>query len=98
VADFVAGVPRLKVLTAGERARYGLTNPAFGDQIGVLDEGWCFRPSTFARHIPAAMHGWHPEVPSQQAVLLHRGAHPPTGPVRRTLDAYPVFEEALARG
>lgn len=98
VADFVAGVPRLRVVGDAERRAYGLTNPAFGDIIGVLDEGWCFEPSTFARHIPRAMHGYHPDVASQHAVLLHRGSHPPTPAARRTLDACAVFEEALARG
>jgi hypothetical protein len=98
VADFVAGVPHLRVVTDDERREYGLTDPSFGGVIGVLDEGWCFEPSTFARHIPRAMHGYHPDVPSQQAVLLHRGAHPPAGPVQRTVDAHAVFEAALARG
>jgi hypothetical protein len=81
-----------------ERARHGLTNPAFGDIVAVLDEGWCFQPSTFARHIPRAMHGYHPEVASQHAVLAHRGAHPPSLAATRTLDAYAVFEAALGRG
>jgi hypothetical protein len=98
VQDFVAGVPRLRVVTDAERATYGLTNPSFGDVIGVLDEGWCFEPSTFARHIPRAMHGYHPDVESQHAVLLHRGSHPPTLAPERTLEAFQVFEEALARG
>jgi hypothetical protein len=98
VADFAAGVPHLKVVTDDERAAFGITNPAFGDIVAVLDEGWCFEPSTFARHIPRAMHGYHPEVASQHAVLAHRGAHPPGGAPVRTLDAHRVFAEALAHG
>ncbi len=96
--DFLAGAPHVLVVAEAERRQYGLTDPAFGDMIGVLDEGWCFEPSTFARHIPRAMHGYHPAVSSQHAVLAYRGAHPPTGPVARTLDAYAVFAESLARG
>jgi hypothetical protein len=98
VHDFLAGVSHLSLVDSQERAHYGLTNPDFGDIIGVLDEGWCFEPSTFARHIPQAMHGYHPAVASQHAVLAHRGAHPPAASATRTLDAYAAFDEALARG
>jgi hypothetical protein len=98
LGDDLAGVDRLRLVAPAERQAYGLTNPAFGDLIGVLDEGWCFEPSTFARHIPRAMHGYHPDVPSQHALLAHRGAHPPTERPGRTLDAFALFDQALARG
>ncbi len=91
-------VPGLHRITRTERLEYGLQNPAFGDVIGVLAEGLCFEPSTFARHIPRAMHGYHPDVPSQHAVLLHRGQHPPKLVPRRTTDVFAILDEALACG
>jgi hypothetical protein len=96
VASTIAETPGLNLVTPAERAEYGLTRPEFGTHIAVLDEGLCFEPSTFARHIPAAMHGYHPDVPSQHALLLHRGTHTPEK-VARTIDVYGVLAESVAR-
>jgi hypothetical protein len=98
IADHLDRSAVASLVTHDERVAYGLVDPAFGDFIAVLDEGLCFRPSTFARNIPAAMHGYHPSVPSQHAVLLHRGANPPAGRVERTIEVYRVLDDALARG
>ncbi len=96
VAEEVAAVPGLTVITDAERQAYGLTNPDFGRIIAILDEGRCFEPSTFARHMPVAMHGYHPEVASQHAVLLHRGAHPPA-PADRTIEVFSILDASLTR-
>lgn len=98
IAEYIQASAVAHLITHDERIAWGLTSPAFGDFIAVLDEGLCFRPSTFARNIPAAMHGYHPDVASQHAVLLHRGAHPPDRPVARTLEVFEVLDKALGRG
>ncbi len=97
IAEHIQSSPVAHLVSHDERVAYGLTNPAFGDFIAVLDEGMCFKPSTFARNIPAAMHGYHPDVPSQHAVLLHQGAHPPKETATRTLDVFGVLDAALGR-
>jgi hypothetical protein len=94
LAAVAKATPHLALLTPDERRLYGVTDPAFGTHIGVLDEGYCFQPSTFARRIPAAMHGYHPDVASQHAVLLHRGADPPPS-VGRTRDVFHALDIAL---
>jgi len=73
VRDYLVHFGHGRVLTDAERREYGLTSPRFGDFIYVLNEGLAFEPSTFARHIPKGMHGYHPETPSQQGVLVHLG-------------------------
>jgi hypothetical protein len=98
IADFLARGQPWRPISRHERETYGLTRADFGDHIAVLREGRCFEPSTFARHIPAAMHGYHPDDPSQRAVLLHRGAHPPTRAVDRSIHVFGVLNEALGRG
>lgn len=98
IADYLTRSPVAALVSHEQRVAHGLTNPAFGDLIAVLDEGLCFQPSTFARHIPSAMHGYAPTVASQHAVLAHRGQHPPTQPVTRTRDVFAVLDELLARG
>lgn len=96
IADHIQRSEVAALVTHAERVAYGLTNPRFGDFIAVLDEGLCFRPSTFARNIPAAMHGYHPDAASQHAVLLHRGARPPAEAVARTIDVFGILDAALA--
>ncbi len=98
LTEMLRRIEPLHQLTAAERAEYGLRNLAFGDLIGVLEEGLCFEPSTFARHIPRAMHGYHPDAVSQHAVLLHCGRQPPTIAAQRTTDVFAILDKALARG
>jgi len=62
-----------QLVTDKEREIYGLTSARFGDLIFVLYEGLAFEPSTFARHRPAGMHGYHPLAPGQQAICVHYG-------------------------
>ncbi len=99
IAEYLGSSDVSRLIMQEEREQFGIANPAFGDFIAVLDEGMCFRPSTFARNIPAAMHGYHPDVESQHAVLAWRGpagAEPgPAERVTRTLHAYRILESAL---
>jgi hypothetical protein len=84
------------IVSHREREEYGLTSPRFGDFIYVLKEGLAFEPSTFARHIPKGMHGYHPEVPSQQAVVLHIGPRLVRRPPRVMRDVYHLMRSILA--
>ncbi|MBC8449714.1 MAG: alkaline phosphatase family protein [Chloroflexi bacterium] len=95
LADVLHSLPHGQVLTDEERQHYGLTNPDFGDVILVLEEGYCFQPSTFARHIPKGMHGYHPELPSQWGIFAHDG--PPLGgpPPQDMVQVYPLLQAAL---
>lgn len=89
-----------RLIDHDERRAWGISDERFGDFIAVLDEGLCFKPSTFARNIPAAMHGYHPEVSSQHAVLAARGAGVAADSlagVDRTLHVHDVLERALSR-
>jgi len=89
-----------RLIDHDERLAWGISDPRFGDFIAVLDEGLCFKPSTFARNIPAAMHGYHPDVASQHAVLAARGAGigaESLAGVERTLQVHDVLERALSR-
>ena len=88
-----------RLIDHDERLAWGIGDPRFGDFIAVLDEGLCFKPSTFARNIPAAMHGYHPDVPSQHAVLAARGAGITADSltdVTRTLHVHAVLERSLS--
>jgi hypothetical protein len=95
LAQFLGFLPRGHLLTEEERQHYGLTNPAFGDFILVLEEGYCFEPSTFARHIPKAMHGYHPQLPSQWGVFAHDGPPLHSPPPQEIVDVYPLLQDAL---
>jgi len=95
LAKFLGSLPHGHVLSEAERRRYGLTHPAFGDVILVLGEGYCFEPSTFARHIPKAMHGYHPELPSQWGIFAHDGPPLPGPPPQEMVQVYPLLRDAL---
>lgn len=70
VAEFLAVDPRGRLVTEEERAEYGLRNRAFGDYIWVVDEGYGISPSFLGRGVSKALHGYHPELESQQALFL----------------------------
>lgn len=91
LTQFVGG----RLVTGKERAEYGLTSPRFGDFIFVLDEGLAFEPSTFARHKPVGMHGYHPLAPGQQAVAIHYGPRWKGAAPRRMRDLYEMMRSAL---
>ncbi len=91
LSDFEGG----RLVTEAERREYGMTNRRFGDFIFVLDEGLAFEPSTFARHKPKGMHGYHPEAPGQQAVCLHWGPRWEGSSPLRMRDLYQMLVAAL---
>jgi hypothetical protein len=95
IGEYLENLGQGRVVDADERQRYGLATPGFGDIIYVLDEGLAFEPSYFARHIPQAMHGYHPDSASQTALLLHRGSHRPDQPLERSLHAFAALDAAL---
>lgn len=58
------------VLDGAAREKYGLTDKKHGDYIFLLDEGKMFCPSFFGRSLCKAMHGYEPELESQQGALI----------------------------
>ena len=58
------------VLTDEERNQYGLTKPSHGDVIFLLDEQKMFAPSFFGKEVSKAMHGYDPNLESQQGTLI----------------------------
>ncbi|MFX1355267.1 MAG: alkaline phosphatase family protein [Promethearchaeota archaeon] len=62
------------ILDSETRSRYGLRKKEWGDIIYILDEGIVFHPSFLSSGVPKAMHGYHPELASQKAVLALIGA------------------------
>ena len=95
LTEFLGSLSRGHLLTSEERQHYGLTNPTFGDFILVLEEGYCFEPSTFARHIPKAMHGYHPRLPSQWGVFAHDGPSLDGSSPQEMVQVYPLLRDAL---
>ncbi len=95
IAAYLRAFAGGRLVTEAERREYGITNPRFGDFIFVLEEGLAFEPSTFARHKPKGMHGYHPEAPGQQAVCLHWGPAWQGAPLRRMRDLYRMFVQVL---
>ncbi len=59
-----------EVLSAADRERYGITLEKFGSVIFLLNEGVVFNPGFFGRKMPKAMHGYRPELASQQGLLF----------------------------
>lgn len=85
-----------RIVSEEERRRYGLVSERFGDFIFVLNEGLAFRPSTFARNIPRAMHGYHPELPSQRALLVLFGREVACGNPTRMNDLFQLQKGLLS--
>ncbi len=58
------------VLNRNERKKSGISSKKFGDIIFLLEEGKVFIPSYFGKNVPKAMHGYHPELRSQQGMIV----------------------------
>ena len=83
IGDFLAGLQYGELLDASERQGYGVSSGEFGDLIFFLDEGKVFWPGWYGARFPAGMHGYHPELRSQQAVFAYCGEQiPPPLPTR----------------
>jgi predicted AlkP superfamily pyrophosphatase or phosphodiesterase len=63
-----------EVLSAADRKKYGITSEEFGSIIFLLNEGVVFNPGFFGRKMPRAMHGYRPELESQQGLLFAAAA------------------------
>jgi hypothetical protein len=86
--------PYGKIITVEERSKYQLASPKFGDIIFLLHEGLVFSPSFYGRKLPKAMHGYHPELESQQGVLLFNKSIPSNlMPIIRTTDIYRLLAD-----
>jgi predicted AlkP superfamily pyrophosphatase or phosphodiesterase len=58
-----------RVLSAAERAEWGIGSQQFGDVLFLLDEGVMFAPNFFGDLGCKAMHGYWPELESQLGVF-----------------------------
>lgn len=89
IEQFLNHQPYGKIITDDERAKYKLTSSKFGDIIFILNESLVFSPSFYGRKLPKAMHGYHPELTSQQGVLLYNNPLPSgLRSMQRTTDVY----------
>lgn len=83
IADFLASLEFGGLLDEAERENYGIRNREFGDLIFFLSEGRLFWPGWYGGAFPAGMHGYHPQLQSQQAVFAYYGEQiPPPLPTR----------------
>lgn len=69
IANYLVERKEGRLLTPTERAFFGVTASYTGDLLYVLKEGAVFLPSFHGLRIPKGMHGYHPEVPLQHALL-----------------------------
>jgi len=56
-----------ELLSDTDRNRYGITNQQFGDYFIILNEGMFFYPGYYGGFVAKGMHGYRPELDSQQA-------------------------------
>ncbi|MFB3897953.1 MAG: alkaline phosphatase family protein [bacterium] len=96
IEQFLDHQPYGKIVTDDERAKYKLTSSKFGDIIFLLNEGLVFSPSFYGRKLPKAMHGYHPELASQQGVLLYNNPLPSDlGSMQRTTKVYRLISTII---
>ena len=73
-----------RILSSTERKTWGISAADFGDIIFLLNEGAIFVPNFFSDFGCAAMHGYQPDLISQQGLLastLSLEATTPTAPI-----------------
>jgi hypothetical protein len=70
IAAHLGEEPRGVLVSEEERSEYGVASRAFGDLIWVVNEGLGISPSFLGRGTGKGLHGYHPALPSQQAVFL----------------------------
>lgn len=100
IGAFLAAKAGGRLITAIERETYGVTNEAWGNFIYLADEGNMFAPSFWGRGVSVAMHGYHPELPSQRAFIAHAGPRPlfDSGKIYRSTDVNSMLRASLGAG
>ena len=63
--------PFARRLSPDDYDRYALPlDPGYGDEVWLLDEGYCFYPNYFSWLKPRGMHAYDPLLPSQHGIVL----------------------------
>ena len=63
--------PFARKLSPADYDRYSLPlDPGYGDEVWLLNEGYCFYPNYFSWLKPRGMHAYDPLLPSQHGVVL----------------------------
>ena len=81
------------LLSEIQRQYYGVTNPDYGTHIFILNEGLVFQPGFFGRKTPKGMHGYLPEISSQQGILLIKGDPTVSNGVQFSRDLWKMFSK-----
>lgn len=91
VVDRFSALPCGRWLLDDELKREGVFFPdgRFGEQVFLLHPGWLLSRSDFngARWMPAGMHGYHPDDPYSDAILLSNYERPGS-PVQHIADVH----------
>ena len=69
VSARLRAIPDVRVVSEEERKIWGVSSPDFGRIIAVCSPGMVFSPNFFGIKRPRGMHGYHPEVESNWAVV-----------------------------
>lgn len=83
------------IFSKEERKKYGLLDRKHGDIIYLLDESKMFSPSFFGEETCMSMHGYDPELESQQGIFLSNVECAGDGERIRALEVYDVITKAL---
>lgn len=77
--ELLSSLPGGRMLTRGERAALGVpqADDGYGDVIFLCDPGVVILPSHMGADPVAGMHGYHPDAPCMDSVLLSRDPIPP---------------------
>lgn len=88
-----------RLLTEKDRADFGISNKKWADSIFLLNEGYVFDPSFLEKGHALAMHGYHPQLPSQKGIFLYSGlkSFNPVNPIS-TLQCHDMLKEILNGG
>ncbi|MGH9341107.1 MAG: hypothetical protein ACRD1R_16295 [Acidobacteriota bacterium] len=68
--EFLVEAPHGQIVSEDDRRLYGIRSRSFGDLMWVVDEGYGISPSFLGRGLAKSLHGYHPELASQQAAFL----------------------------
>jgi len=100
VVNLLNSLPCGRVLLDEELRRMGVFFPdgRYGETVMLLHPGWLLSRSDFngPQWLPVGMHGYHPEDPYSDAVLLSNDK--PPVPVKTIADLYSYMEVATGLG